>query len=199
MVTAPARKTPRLSRRCASQPPSRLPMAALNARPAPTTPRNHGSACRSARPRVTANTTTNVAKSVSPETRYRIGLSRVAGTFILVSLSALCPPGRASRLHLLLSIQPTIPSTFPPPAATMNRILPRATEEPMTARAPTMKRDPACILATCCVPWDDQGRFAEAIFRRGVRSMLAQGTKHLYVFGTAGEGYAVTEQQFDEV
>src|SRR5437764_12340925 len=62
-----------------------------------------------------------------------------------------------------------------------------------------MKRYPACIMATCCVPWDEQFRFAEPIFRRGVRSMPAQGTKHLYVFGTAGEGYAVTEQQFDQI
>lgn len=62
-----------------------------------------------------------------------------------------------------------------------------------------MKRYPRCILATCCVPWDDRGRLAEAIFRRGVRSMLKEGTKHLYVFGTAGEGYAVTEQQFDQI
>lgn len=62
-----------------------------------------------------------------------------------------------------------------------------------------MKRYPSCIMATCCVPWDNQGRFAESIFRRGVRSMLTAGTKHLYVFGTAGEGYAVTDQQFDQV
>ena len=62
-----------------------------------------------------------------------------------------------------------------------------------------MKRYPACILATCCIPWDEHGRFAEPIFRRGVRSMLRAGTKHLYVFGTAGEGYAVTEQQFDQI
>jgi dihydrodipicolinate synthase/N-acetylneuraminate lyase len=54
-------------------------------------------------------------------------------------------------------------------------------------------------MATCCVPWDDQGRFAESIFRRGVRAMLTHGTKHLYVFGTAGEGYAVSDQQFDQV
>ena len=27
-----------------------------------------------------------------------------------------------------------------------------------------MKRHPSCLLATCCVPWDDEGRFAEAIF-----------------------------------
>src|SRR5207244_1351655 len=63
----------------------------------------------------------------------------------------------------------------------------------------TMKRFPSCILATCCVPWDERNQFAEPIFRRGVRSMLTAGTKHLYVFGTAGEGYAVTEQQFDRI
>jgi dihydrodipicolinate synthase/N-acetylneuraminate lyase len=62
-----------------------------------------------------------------------------------------------------------------------------------------LKRYPRCILATCCVPWDDKGQFAEVIFRRGVRGMLAHGTKHLYVFGTAGEGFAVTERQFDQI
>lgn len=62
-----------------------------------------------------------------------------------------------------------------------------------------MKRYPRCIMATCCIPWDKQYQFAEAIFRRGVRGMLEHGTKHLYVFGTAGEGYAVTESQFDQI
>lgn len=62
-----------------------------------------------------------------------------------------------------------------------------------------MKRFPAGIMATCCVPWDAEGRFAEIIFRRGVRATLAIGTKHLYVLGTAGEGYAVTDRQFDQI
>ena len=62
-----------------------------------------------------------------------------------------------------------------------------------------MKRYPSCIMATCCIPWGDEGQFAEAIFRRGVQTTLAHGTKHLYVFGTAGEGYAVTERQFDQI
>jgi len=62
-----------------------------------------------------------------------------------------------------------------------------------------MKRYPSCLLAARCVPWDEQGRFAEAIFRRGVRATLAHGTNHLYIFGTAGEGYAVTDTQFDQV
>ena len=60
------------------------------------------------------------------------------------------------------------------------------------------KRFPSGIMCTCCVPWDVQFHFAEAIFRRNVRQALS-ATPHVYVFGTAGEGYAVSERQFDEV
>jgi dihydrodipicolinate synthase/N-acetylneuraminate lyase len=62
-----------------------------------------------------------------------------------------------------------------------------------------MKRYPSGIMATCCIPWDADGQFAETIFRRGVRTTIAHGTKSLYVFGTAGEGYAVTDRQFDQI
>ncbi|NUQ64517.1 MAG: dihydrodipicolinate synthase family protein [Pirellulales bacterium] len=62
-----------------------------------------------------------------------------------------------------------------------------------------MKRYPCSIMATCCVPWDADGQLLEAVFRREIANMLAQGTSHLYIFGTAGEGYAVTERQFDRV
>jgi len=62
----------------------------------------------------------------------------------------------------------------------------------------TIKRYPSCIMATCCIPWNDEGHFAEAVFRRGVRIAL-EGTSHLYVFGTAGEGYAVTDRQFAQI
>lgn len=61
-----------------------------------------------------------------------------------------------------------------------------------------MRRYPACILATCCTPWNERGQFDERVFRRLVQTSL-QGTPHLYVFGTAGEGYAVNENQFDAV
>lgn len=63
---------------------------------------------------------------------------------------------------------------------------------------PPVKRYPQGIMATVCVPWDDRFQFAETIFRRGVRHSL-KATPHLYVFGTAGEGYAVTDQQFDQI
>lgn len=61
------------------------------------------------------------------------------------------------------------------------------------------KRHRPCILATCCVPWSERFEFEEAIFRRSVRHQIANGIRDLYIFGTAGEGYAVTEKQFDEV
>ena len=53
-------------------------------------------------------------------------------------------------------------------------------------------------MSTCCIPWDASGRFAERIFRGNVQQCL-RGTKFLYVFGTAGEGYAVTDRQYDEI
>lgn len=59
-------------------------------------------------------------------------------------------------------------------------------------------RFPQSILATCCAAWDEHEEFDAAIFRRSVRRALGH-TKHLYVFGTAGEGYAVTDRQFDVV
>jgi dihydrodipicolinate synthase/N-acetylneuraminate lyase len=61
-----------------------------------------------------------------------------------------------------------------------------------------MKRYPCCLLSTCCVPWDEDHRFVEEEFRRQVELML-RGTRYLYIFGTAGEGYAVTESQFDQI
>lgn len=63
----------------------------------------------------------------------------------------------------------------------------------------TNKRYRSCVLATCCVPWQDDFTFAGEIFRRQVRYLIAQGISDLYIFGTAGEGYAVTETQFDEI
>jgi dihydrodipicolinate synthase/N-acetylneuraminate lyase len=54
-------------------------------------------------------------------------------------------------------------------------------------------------MASCVVPWDADGNFLEDLFRHEVRELLAHGTRHLYVFGTAGEGYAVTERQFDRI
>jgi len=61
------------------------------------------------------------------------------------------------------------------------------------------KRYPSTVLATACIPWDEHGRFDEPVFRRQVRALLARGVNHVYLFGTAGEGYAVTEDQFVQI
>ena len=55
------------------------------------------------------------------------------------------------------------------------------------------------ILATCCIPWNEDGSFAGEIFRRSVRRLLQELTRDIYLFGTAGEGYAVTDKQFDQI
>lgn len=68
----------------------------------------------------------------------------------------------------------------------------------MTSREPA-RRLPPTVLATCVLPWDDRLRFDEDAFREHVRLVAAHMTRHLYVFGTAGEGYAVTEAQFRDV
>jgi dihydrodipicolinate synthase/N-acetylneuraminate lyase len=68
----------------------------------------------------------------------------------------------------------------------------------MTSPEPA-SRLPPTVLATCVLPWDDRLRFDEDAFREHVRLVAAHMTRHLYVFGTAGEGYAVTEAQFRDV
>lgn len=61
------------------------------------------------------------------------------------------------------------------------------------------KRYRRCILATCCVPWNEDFTFAGEIFQRQVRHLISHGIRDLYIFGTAGEGYAVSDRQFDEI
>ena len=62
-----------------------------------------------------------------------------------------------------------------------------------------MKRYPQCILGTCCVPWNKDNSFAEETFRHQIRLLLNKGTRHLYIFGSAGEGYAVSDEQFKQI
>jgi dihydrodipicolinate synthase/N-acetylneuraminate lyase len=70
----------------------------------------------------------------------------------------------------------------------------------MTTASPgPARRLPPTVLATCVLPWDDRLRFAEDAFREHVRLVARHMTRHLYIFGTAGEGYAVTEAQFRDI
>jgi dihydrodipicolinate synthase/N-acetylneuraminate lyase len=55
------------------------------------------------------------------------------------------------------------------------------------------------VLATCCLPWREDGKLDEPLFRRTVRNLVGAGLTDLYVFGTAGEGHAVSEADFRRV
>lgn len=61
------------------------------------------------------------------------------------------------------------------------------------------KRYPRTILATACIPWDESYQFREDIFRQQIKDLVKRGIRHIYLFGTAGEGYAVTDKQFDQI
>jgi dihydrodipicolinate synthase/N-acetylneuraminate lyase len=69
----------------------------------------------------------------------------------------------------------------------------------MTIPAPSPARHPRGILVACAVPWDDGDRFLEPLFREQVRGLVAHGFPQQYVFGTAGEGYAVDTARFRKV
>ena len=60
------------------------------------------------------------------------------------------------------------------------------------------KRYPRAILVSCEVPWDEDEKLMEDAFRQEIRKTLVN-YNHLYIFGTAGEGYAVTLGQFKEI
>ena len=60
-------------------------------------------------------------------------------------------------------------------------------------------RYPRAILVSCEIPWDEQENLMEDLFREEVRRFLASGFRHVYVFGTAGEGYAVDTTRFQRI
>ncbi len=62
-----------------------------------------------------------------------------------------------------------------------------------------MKRIEPRRLATVCLPWSDRGEFLEAVFRNQVRCLRRGGFDNLYIFGTAGEGYAVTDAVYGKI
>ncbi|MDR3676733.1 MAG: dihydrodipicolinate synthase family protein [Acidobacteriota bacterium] len=60
-------------------------------------------------------------------------------------------------------------------------------------------RFPQIQLIACLLPWKADYTLDEAVFRKHVQTAVAQGYQHLYLMGTAGEGYAVTDRQFEHV
>ncbi|MBL8173821.1 MAG: dihydrodipicolinate synthase family protein [Bryobacterales bacterium] len=60
-------------------------------------------------------------------------------------------------------------------------------------------RYPQSILISCEIPWDEHDNFLEEPFRLQVRHALEAGFRHVYTFGTAGEGYAVDTARFTRI
>jgi dihydrodipicolinate synthase/N-acetylneuraminate lyase len=57
-------------------------------------------------------------------------------------------------------------------------------------------RFPSIQLAVCLLPWKEDLRFDEPLFREHLQLAFAQGSQYVYLMATAGEGYAVTDSQF---
>ena len=62
-----------------------------------------------------------------------------------------------------------------------------------------MPRYPQTVLVSCEIPWDDRQNLIEDVFREQVRMALANDFRHVYIFGTAGEGYAVDTARFRQI
>jgi dihydrodipicolinate synthase/N-acetylneuraminate lyase len=69
----------------------------------------------------------------------------------------------------------------------------------VTAAQEDTARYPQVILGTCCVPWNDDYSLAEDVFRRSIRALADGGLRDLYLFGTAGEGHAVSDALFEQI
>ena len=76
-----------------------------------------------------------------------------------------------------------------------------ATNECARRRTPRCVWRSAALLligATIPIPWSADYSFDVRTFRRSLRGLL-QLTPHIYIFGTAGEGYAVSDAQFEQI
>ena len=58
------------------------------------------------------------------------------------------------------------------------------------------KRYPVMALGAAIIPWNEDFTLDEALFRKELRSMLDGGLRYIYTFGTAGEGFAVNDEEF---
>ena len=62
-----------------------------------------------------------------------------------------------------------------------------------------MARYPSTVMVSVVCPWDDDEQLDEAVFRREIQHAVTAGFRQIYVFGTAGEGYAVDSARFRRV
>jgi dihydrodipicolinate synthase/N-acetylneuraminate lyase len=62
-----------------------------------------------------------------------------------------------------------------------------------------MARYPSTVMVSALCPWDEAEELDEPMFRHEIRALADAGFRHVYVFGTAGEGYAVDTARFRRV
>ena len=62
-----------------------------------------------------------------------------------------------------------------------------------------MPRHACTIMVSCVVPWTVDEEIDVPRFRAQAAAALAAGYRHVYIFGTAGEGYAVDTRRFRAV
>jgi dihydrodipicolinate synthase/N-acetylneuraminate lyase len=63
---------------------------------------------------------------------------------------------------------------------------------------PTKTRYPRSNLAACMLPWTENFELDVPVFEQHVQEAIDGGYKNIYVMGTAGEGYALTDAQFKQ-
>lgn len=61
------------------------------------------------------------------------------------------------------------------------------------------KRFPRLQLCAACVPWTEDFQLDVPLFRKGIRLLCENGAGSIYLFGTAGEGYAVNNAQYLQI
>ena len=61
------------------------------------------------------------------------------------------------------------------------------------------KRYPRMALGAALLPWHEDFTLDEPLFRKGIKTLVTNGLKYIYTFGTAGEGYGIDEKIFTKV
>ena len=62
-----------------------------------------------------------------------------------------------------------------------------------------MNTDMRGYLVSVPIPWDEEGRFLPELFDAAIEKLIGAGCDGLYIFGTSGEGYAVSDREFQAI
>ena len=60
-------------------------------------------------------------------------------------------------------------------------------------------RYPSTVMVSVVCPWDERDELDEPVFRRAIQFTREAGFHHIYVFGTAGEGYGVDMARYRQL